>query len=391
MRSILALTSIRSDYDLMSRLFRLLDADPAVDLRLLVSGAHLSPAHGLSVRNIRDDGLTILGEMETLISADTPSSRLKTAAGLLYGSIDLVKNFAPDLIIYAGDREDVLVGAMLGGFLGIPTVHFFGGDHAADGHIDNPVRHAASKLSTLHFVSVAEHRARLLRLGEPSERIHVIGSVALDKFIDEPTLPLPAVLAAMGAGAHAFTHPLAILIFHPISEEAALAGDYVRSATQALTANGYHVCIGAPNTDPGNFALNQALEALAQDERVTLYRNLARGDFINLFRHAQLIAGNSSAGLLEAASLRIPAINIGKRQRGRLCGANVLFTDGSRAEFDAALRTIGSAEFGAMLATLENPYGHGRSSETAAALLTSIDFAPLLKKPEDPLYAVTPL
>lgn len=374
----------------MSGLFRLLENDSAVELKLLVSGAHLSPAHGMTVSDIRHDGFAILGEIETLVSADTPSSRLKTAAGLLYGSIDMVRGFAPDVIVYAGDREDVLVGAMLGGFLGIPTAHFFGGDHAADGHIDNPVRHATSKLSTAHFVSLTEHRDRLLSLGEPAQRIHVIGSVALDKFHDEPAVALPAVLEAMGAGAHALTHPLALLIFHPISEERDSAGEYIRAAALALLDQGYHVCLGAPNTDPGNFALVQVLQELALDERVTFYRNLSRGLFINLFRHCQLIAGNSSAGLLEAASLKIPAINIGKRQRGRLCAENVIFTDGSAAEFSAALKLVRSNSFMARLQVLRNPYGDGASSAHAAKLLKSIDFAPLLKKPEDPLHAHHP-
>lgn len=386
MRKILALTSIRSDYDLMSRLFRLLDDDPEIELKLLVSGAHLSPAHGLTVEDIRQDGFSILGEIETLVSADTPSSRLKTAAGLLYASIDMVKGFAPDVLIYAGDREDVLVGAMLGGFLGIPSAHFFGGDHAADGHIDNPVRHATSKLSTVHFVSLPEHRDRLLSLGEPARRIHVIGSVALDKFIDEPVLALPAVLTAMGAGMHAHSHTLALLIFHPVSAERDSAAGFIRTTAQALLDEGFHVCLGAPNTDPGNFALVQVLEELAQDARVTFYRNLSRGQFINLFRHCKLITGNSSAGLLEAASLKIPAINIGQRQLGRLSGANVIFTDGSAPAFRSALRQIGSAEFQERLACLVNPYGDGASSARAAALLKSIEFASLLKKPEDPLH-----
>lgn len=187
-KKILALSSIRSDYDLMSTLYKRLAAEPDTDFKLLVSGAHLSPAHGYSVRHILEDGIPLLSQVETLISSDSRAGRLKTASNLLSGSVDLVKDFAPDAILIAGDREDVLVGAMMGGFLGIPTVHFFGGDHAADGHIDNPVRHATSKLASLHFVSHEEHKQRLLSLGEEPRRIHVTGSLALDKFMDEPAL-----------------------------------------------------------------------------------------------------------------------------------------------------------------------------------------------------------
>ncbi|GAB3414948.1 UDP-N-acetylglucosamine 2-epimerase [Massilia agilis] len=388
MRRILALTSIRSEYDLMSRVYELLHRDSEVDLRLLVSGAHLSPSHGMTVRHIRADGFHVLAEVETLISADSPSSRLKTASGLLSGSVDLVRQFAPDVIVYAGDREDVLIGAMIGGFLGIPTAHFFAGDHAADGHIDNPVRHATSKLSSAHFVSIPEHKQRLLALGEAEQRVFVIGSVALDKFRLEPALDVTRILDKIGAKQHALESPLAILIFHPIGAEADCAASYLTNAAQALIEAGYHVCLGAPNTDPGNFALLTALEQLARQEQVTLYKNLSRAEFVNLFRAAKIIVGNSSAGLLEAASLKIPAINVGARQRGRLCGANVLFTDGDKASVATAIQTARSSQFQSMLAGLANPYGDGYSSEAAAHLLKTVDFSSLLHKTEDPLHVI---
>lgn len=382
---ILALTSIRSEYDLMSNLYRLLDQDPDTDFRLLVSGAHLSPAQGMTVNNIRADGLTILAEVESLLSADSPSSRLKSASTLLAGSIDVVKAFAPDLILFAGDREDVLVGAMLGSFLGIPTLHFFGGDHAVDGHIDNPVRHATSKLASAHFVSLPQHRERLLAIGEAAHRIAVIGSVALDKFASEPLLARDTVLAELGAGAHAATHPLAILIFHPLEDEREQAPAYVRNAVEALLEQGFHVCIGMPNTDPGSFGVLAAIEQFAGHEGVTFYRNLPRSRFVNLMRAARLIVGNSSAGLLEAPSVPLAAINIGKRQRGRLAAGNVIFTEGDADSIRAAIAMALSPAFQQELAVMSNPYGDGKSSLRALELIKSLDFAALLRKPEDPL------
>jgi UDP-hydrolysing UDP-N-acetyl-D-glucosamine 2-epimerase len=289
--------------------------------------------------------------------------------------------------VFAGDREDVLVGGMLGGFLGIPTAHFFGGDHAADGHIDNPVRHATSKLASAHIVSIPEHRERLLRIGESAHRIFVIGSVALDKFVAEAPLSLDEVLRAMGAKAHARTAPLALMIFHPIDAEKSVAGDYVAHATQALVEQGFHVCLGSANTDPGNFSLTQTLDRLARLDQVSFYGNLSRPYFINLFRHASLIAGNSSAGILEAATLKLPAINVGARQRGRLSGDNVIFTGGGLDEIRAAIATARSPAFVQRLAGLRNPYGDGHSADAAVKLLKTLPFGELLNKAEDPLHA----
>lgn len=387
MRKILAFTSIRSDYDLMSVLFKKLCAEPGFDFRLLVSGAHLSPQHGYSYQHIMDDGIPILAAIETLISGDTHSARLKTASNLLAASIDTVRDFAPEVILIAGDREDVLIGAMLGGFLGIPTVHFFGGDHAADGHIDNPVRHATSKLASAHFVSHDEHAKRLLALGEEPHRIFNIGSIALDKFVAEPHISREQLFDQIGAKPHARTAPrFATLIFHPIAEEQAVAPQYILDTCEVLAQQNFHVFVGAPNTDPGNHALRVVLQQLHASEHVTFYQNLSRTLFINLLRHTSLIAGNSSAGLLEAPTLRIPTINIGLRQRGRLAASSVLFTDGSRVELERALAEIKTVAFSQMLTSVVNPYGDGNSSDRGMALIKTINFGDLLRKSADPLY-----
>lgn len=387
MKRILGMTSIRSDYDLMSGVYRRLARDPDVEFKLLVSGAHLSPTFGRSVDLISQDGMEILAEVETLISGDSKSSRLKTATGLLTGAMELVRGYQPDILIYAGDREDVLIGATFGAFLDIPTVHFFGGDHAADGHVDNPVRHATSKLSTAHFVSIEEHARRLAHLGEDPRRVFVIGSVALDKFVAEPLLDRAATLTGVGAKPHAMGDtPLAILIFHPVDQERALAPDYVRGAVSILVERGYHVLIGTPNADPGNAALLATIQGLAQAPEVTFYGNTARAFFVNLMRHATLMVGNSSAGLLEAASVGLAVINLGERQCGRLCGGNVVFSEGDAQSVRAALDRIASEEFRIGMRTLINPYGDGYSEARAVDLLKQVDFDSLFKKTEDPLH-----
>lgn len=369
----------------MSELYQQLHADPDIDFGILVSGAHLSPAFGNSVELIRLDGLRIVGEVETLVNGDSNSSRLKTASNFLSGSIDLIRSFDPEVIIFAGDREDVLVASMIGGFLGIPTVHFFGGDHATDGHIDNPVRHATSKLSTLHFVSIEEHKKRLMSIGEHASRIFVIGSVALDKFAVEEVIIRDKLLSNIGAKEHAFKSPLALLIFHPLEQEKELATTYIKNAVRALIESGHHVLIGYPNTDPGNNKILKVLEELSHKQEITLYKNLSRKLFINLMRNLNVLVGNSSAGILEAASLKLPVINIGERQRGRAAGSNVLFSDGELINIQMAIKMISTEKFQVKLSNLSNPYGSGNSSRTAIHILKTLDFSKILKKPEDPI------
>ncbi|WP_445373513.1 UDP-N-acetylglucosamine 2-epimerase [Photorhabdus tasmaniensis] len=379
---ILALTSIRSEYDLMSQFYRLLDEDPEIDFRLLVGGCHNSPSFGLTVHDIERDGFTILTQIESLIDGDSRSSRIKSAAVLLLSSIDVVKAFSPDLIIYAGDREEVMIGALLGGYLGIPTLHFFGGDHACDGHIDNPVRHAVSKLSTCHFVSTVEQEQRLIKIGEPKSRIFNVGSVALDKFklVSENKNILNVV-----AGRD-IQKPSVLFIFHPVTEEVEFSDRIVLDSLELLIETGFHVFTGLPNSDYGNLKIRNALQQFSKNGDVTLYGNLPRNSFIELFKSCQLIVGNSSAGILEAASIPIPCVNIGLRQKGRLCADNVVFVGVDRDDILNGIEIVTNSDFINQIESITNPYGDGNASGKAFSLLKKINFYSMLKKKEDPLY-----
>ncbi|KGM27554.1 UDP-N-acetylglucosamine 2-epimerase [Photorhabdus luminescens] len=379
---ILALTSIRSEYDLMSQLYRLLDKDPEIDFRLLVGGCHNSPSFGLTVHDIERDGFTILAQIESLIDGDSQSSRIKSAAVLLLSSVDIVKTFSPDLIIYAGDREEVMIGALLGGYLGIPTLHFFGGDHACDGHIDNPIRHAVSKLSTCHFVSTAEQEQRLIKIGEPKSRIFNVGSVALDKFklVSENKNILNII------SGRNIQKPGVLFIFHPVTEETEFADRIVSDSIEILIESGFHVFAGLPNSDYGNLKIRNALQRLSKNDDITLYGNLPRNSFIQLFKSCQLIVGNSSAGILEAASIPIPCVNIGLRQKGRLCTDNVVFVGINRNDILNGIEIVTNDDFINQLKLITNPYGDGNASGKAFLLLKKIDFYSMLKKKEDPLY-----
>lgn len=383
---VLAVTSIRSDYDLTSELYKAIDACDGLCIKLLASGAHLSPTYGLTVDQIKSDGLDILLEIESLLNADTHSSRLKSAAVLLMSSIDAVKAYDPDLIIYAGDREDVLIGSMLGSFLGIPSLHLFGGDHAEDGHIDNPVRHATSKLSTAHFVSTDHHRKRLISIGENDSRIFVTGSVALDKFAKEPHKDLIDILPKFTDKIREKTKRFAIFIFHPVGQEKELAHEYMSNAVEALKDNNYHIFISMPNSDPGNYRIQEFINYVNNDPNVSVYKSLPRADFINLMRYSDLMIGNSSAGILEAPSLKMPAINIGERQLGRLNSGNVVFCKGCFEGIRSAIRKVNSDSFKAEMETISNIYGDGSSVDKSLELILKLDFKSMLRKTEDPLF-----
>ena len=383
MKKILAFTSIRSDYDLMSPLYRLLHEDKDIDFKIIVSGAHLSHSFGYSVEQIRKDGFNILLEIETLLSSDTGLSRVKSASLLLQNSLETIARFNPDLMIFAGDREDVLMYAMIGGYLNIATIHVFSGDHTEDGYIDNPIRHATSKLSSAHFVTLKEHKKRLVRMGENPKRVFEIGNISLDKFISYKPMLKSEIQEYFNIDKK--FEDFALMIFHPVTEEIEKVDEYFENILINLEQRNINTFVSYPNVDPGNQKLLKVIDKYKENKNFIFYKNLDRDIFMSIYKHSKFIIGNSSSGICEAASLKIPAINVGLRQTGRYADKNVIFCGTSFEEISKSLDKALSKDFLEKLNDLQNSYGDGNSAKKAYEIIKSIDFKSMIAKVEDPL------
>lgn len=383
MKKILAFTSIRSDYDLMSTLYKLLDTDNEIDFKILVSGAHLSHNFGYSVEQIKKDGFDILLEIETLLNSDTGLSRAKSASLLLQNSLETIAQFKPDLMIYAGDREDVLLYAMIGGYLNIPTVHFFAGDHVEDGYIDNPIRHATSKLSTAQFVTLKEHKKRLVRMGEKEARVFITGNISLDKFVSFK--PLKKEIIQEYLSLENKLEDFALMIFHPTTDELSKVDIYFENILKNLENKHIKTFVSYPNVDEGNNKIIKIIEKYKDNTNFIFYKNLEREMFLSIYRHSKFIIGNSSSGICEAASFKIPAINVGQRQTGRYADKNVIFCSTDFKEIGNAIDKVCSKEFLENLRTLKNSYGDGNSAMKAYNIIKTVDFKSMVAKVEDPL------
>jgi len=383
MKKILAFSSIRSDYDLMSPLYKLLHEDKDIDFKLIVSGAHLSQSFGYSIEQIRKDGFEILLEIETLLNSDTGLSRVKSASLLLQNSLETISKFNPDLILYAGDREDVLMYAMIGGYLNIPTIHVFAGDHVEDGYIDNPIRHATSKLSTAHFVTLEEHKKRLVRMGEDSQRVFITGNISLDKFVSYEAM-LKTDLQKYFKVDTDFNE-FALMIFHPVTEELEKVDEYFENILKNLEQRNINTFVSYPNVDPGNQKLLKVIDKYKENKNFIFYKNLDRDIFMSIYKHSKFIIGNSSSGICEAASLKIPAINVGLRQTGRFADKNVVFCGTKYKNISDSIDKILSKEFSENLKYLINSYGDGNSAKKAYEIIKSVNFKSMIAKIEDPL------
>jgi UDP-hydrolysing UDP-N-acetyl-D-glucosamine 2-epimerase len=383
MKKILAFTAIRSEYDLLSYLYKYLHQENDIELKLIVSGAHLSEEYGYSVNDIESDGLDILAKIETLTKTGTKVSRVKSAAKLMMEAIDIVDLYNPDLIIFGGDREEVIVAAIIGGYLEIPTMHFFGGDHVEDSHIDNPVRHATSKLSTVHMASTKEHAQRLMDMGEASERVFNIGSAALDKFKLEKTLSRLKIKKYFKIKKN-FDN-FGVLIFHPIPEERDVTANIFENILNALNELNINMFVSYPNIDPGNDEIISVIQRYKDNTNFCFYKNLPRNIFLSIYKNSNFIIGNSSSGIVESASIPIAAINVGFRQSGRKTNKNVVFCGIEKGEIMEAVKLCRGKKFQENISMMTNIYGDGASSLRALEIIKKNDFRDMVFKNEDAL------
>ncbi|MEO5332548.1 MAG: UDP-N-acetylglucosamine 2-epimerase [Magnetococcus sp. YQC-5] len=335
---VLALTGIRSEYDLLYPLVSALQADPAFELGVIACGAHLTHLHCESVRQIEADGFVIVERIENLIHSSSRVGKVKSTGLLIEALGQTLGREQPDLLLTLGDREEPLAGGLAGLYLGIPVVHLAGGDNTwpVDGDPDEPVRHAATKLSHVHLTMNEAHAERVRALGEEPWRVFAVGSGGVDRLRTEPVVSREVLCQRVGAGA---SREYVILIYHSLlDEQFRQGGEHVRLCLEACIASGLHVFVGAPNSDPGSWEIQQVIDEYAAHAQVTIYRNLERIFFSALLRYARCLVGNSSLAFHEAPFLGLPAVNIGERQRGRLNAGNVLCVPLERDTVETAIR-----------------------------------------------------
>ena len=369
-RKVLALTAIRSEYDLFYPVLDALRADFQVGV--VACGAHLTALHGRSISNIREDGFRIAATVDNLRGVpDTEEGRVRSIGALISGLAKPLARENPDLLIVLGDREEALAGAIAAGYQNIAVVHIGGGDNTAPagGDVDEGARHATTKLSHVHLALAKEHERRLLALGEERWRVATIGNPGVDRLLSKKGFTRAELMKRLGAPDRDFV----VLIFHALSSTAARAGRDMDACLDACLDTGLEVFVSAPNSDPGSRDILAAVKRRSKEPRLHAYKNLPRAEFVSLLRHARALAGNSSLAFHEAPSLGLPCVNAGERQTGRLNAGNVEFCAPDAA---AILKALSRAAFDegyrARVRRLRSPYGDGRAAQRAVAFLKKL-------------------
>lgn len=357
-------------------MFRAIMEHPDLELALIVTGAHLSPLHGYTVKDIEADGFPIAERIESLIYSDHDAARLKGAASQLQVLAHVIDARRPDWLLVPADREESITLALCGAYLGLPIAHYGAGDRVV-GNVDDMVRHAVSRLAHLLLTTHEDARQRLIKAGEQEWRVHNVGHSGLDRIAGTAAMTDDELARALGVAE--INKPYLVVIQHPLSSESAEAGRQMRETLEAARELEMQTFVSYPNSDAGGQLIIEAIEEYRSHPKFHVFQNIPDAPFVNLLKGAAVLVGNSSLGLLEAPFLRLPVVNIGARQTARHHVENVFFTACDRKAIVVTVKSIlESDELRNRIANCFNPFGDGHTGERVASLLATTPIEPKL-------------
>jgi GDP/UDP-N,N'-diacetylbacillosamine 2-epimerase (hydrolysing) len=327
---------------------------------------HLSAHFGITVNEIMASGLHVAAQIPVAIDESTGAATARNLAATLTGCVDAFERLRPDIVLLLGDRGEMLAGALAAIHLNIPIAHIHGGERS--GTVDEPVRHAISKLAHLHFVSSEDARARLVRMGEAAEHVFVSGAPGLDGLTELATRSREALCVDVG---FAPAGRLGLMVYHPVLQEAAAAEGQARLLIEACLARHLQLMALMPNSDAGNAGVRHVLNEYAGHPQVRVHTHLPRPEFVSWMAASDLMVGNSSSGIIEAATFGTPVLNVGIRQNLRERNANVIDAAATEDALAAALaRVLGVGRF-----PCRNIYGDGQAGRRIVAQLLAADLS----------------
>lgn len=379
-RRVCVVTATRAEYGLLYWLLHELDQHAGVELQLLVTGAHLDPRMGETWRTIAEDGLHIDARVHILLSSDAPTAAVKSMALLMAGVADAFERLRPDIVVVLGDRYEILAVAAAAVVAGIPVGHIHGGE-VTEGAIDDSLRHAITKLASLHFTAAETFTDRVIQMGEPRDRVHTVGAPGLEYLRRLTPIDRGQLEETLGI---TLRPPVLLVAYHPATRGPTHPAQAVAALTAALDDfPDATVIVTGVNADPGRDAVTAELQRWLDAQppnRVRGYASLGQARYLSLLREADALVGNSSSGIIEAPAVGTPTVNIGTRQHGRPKSPSVIdcgedkdsIVDGIRR---ASVRGRIAATNAGLL------YSDGNVSERIVRVLVNVDVDALLRKP----------
>lgn len=361
------LTATRAEYGLLKPLIIKLESEQEFDVRIVVTGTHLSKEHGMTYQEIEADGFRIDEKIEILTGSNRPAGISQTMGSAIIKFSDYFERLKPELLIVLGDRYETLAVCIAAMNAGIPIAHLYGGE-TTEGAIDESIRHAITKMSYLHFTSTSEYRKRVIQLGEDPSRVFEVGAIGIENIKNTKLLSKAELMKSLDIN---LDSPYALVTFHPVT----LEGEAVEQQFQALLKacdknHNLHYIFTKANADANGNVINKMIdEHVEQSDNAVAFASLGMLRYLSALKYTEMVIGNSSSGLIEAPSFGIPTINIGNRQRGRLQSDSVIQCEADEKEISEAIVLAGRKEFIEKAKNTQNPYGDGNTSNKIVKVL----------------------
>jgi UDP-hydrolysing UDP-N-acetyl-D-glucosamine 2-epimerase len=360
-------TGTRAEYGLLKPLITMLMRDSFFTVQVIVSGTHLSPAYGMTINEIKKDNIPIDRQIEILLSSDSHVGIAKSMGLAISGVAEALEQLKPDVFVILGDRYEALAAASAAVICNIPIAHIHGGE-ITFGAIDDAMRHAITKLSTIHFTSTHDYRRRVIQMGEDPEKIFCVGALGLDNINQLKLIGKSDLLHCLNIDKEL---PILLITFHPETKEFGKASSQINSLLQVLrTITDHTMIITGANCDAEGQSINHEFEKFAKEnENAYFFLSLGQIRYLSMMAISDAVIGNSSSGIIEAPSFGVPTVNIGNRQSGRIKAASIL---DCKAEPDEILKTIQvvlTKKFKDDYCTKDNPNGDGFAAERIAKVL----------------------
>lgn len=361
-KNICVLTSTRAEYGLLKNLIKKLLKINEYDIQVIVTGMHLSPEFGFTYKEIEEDSIVIDEKIEILLSADTASAVSKSMGVAMIGFSDYFKRRRPDLLIVLGDRYETLAVCTVAMIYRITIAHIHGGE-TTEGMIDEAIRHSITKMSYLHFTSTEEYKNRVIQLGEQPDRVFNVGALGVENILSMEYMKIQDLERLVG---FSLNEKFAMMTFHPVTLENETSKKQFLQIIYALKEYGnLRIIITKANSDTNGRIINQLIDELVKENanQYIAFTSLGTLKYLSLMKYCNFVIGNSSSGIIETPTFKIPTINIGDRQKGRVQAKSIINSKPKKRKIVNAISKAMSEKFNNKLKDINNPYGNGETSD----------------------------
>lgn len=364
---IAVLTAIRAEYSLLFPIIKKMIEDKDIEVEVLVTGAHLSPEFGLTYKEIEADGIRVSKKIEMLLSSDSPSSITKSMGLAMIGASDFFLENKMDALMVLGDRYETLAVCCAAMNARIPIIHLYGGD-TTEGAIDEAIRHAITKMSYLHFTSTQIYRKRVIQMGESPDRVYCVGAIGVENAVNTSLMSLDELSESLEMD---LQKPYALVTFHPVTLENNSSKEQVMELLRVFDEfKDMQFVVTKANADADGRIINELFEEYAKvHDNVRVFDSLGMVRYLSGIKYSECVIGNSSSGLTEVPSFKIPTVNIGDRQKGRIQAKSVINCEPKYEDILKAVRLAISIDFKQSIQDVVNLYGDGNTSDKIIKIL----------------------